>query len=145
MLHSPCARPAPSRLSTRAFAPPPRRQDYVDKAPGELGEFGAFAKPVDVEEWEKVQLAEIKHGRLAMLAVVGALVQETVTGEGAVEQLFTGNVSTVVEKKLGSVGFSCVYVHRVNVNAVASSGREIPGVFDSVRKTFETEAWVICA
>lgn len=59
---------------------------------------------MDVEEWEKVQLAEIKHGRLAMVAVVGALVQETVTGEGAVEQLFTGNVSIVAEN-IGSGSF----------------------------------------
>ena len=65
----------------------------MDKAPGELGNFGALAKPVDEEEWENIQLAEIKHGRLAMLAVVGALAQEMVTGEGPVEQLFTGNVS----------------------------------------------------
>ncbi|CAM9662626.1 unnamed protein product [Ascophyllum nodosum] len=69
------------------------RQNYVDKAPGELGNFGALAKPVDEEEWENIQLAEIKHGRLAMLAVVGALAQEMVTGEGPVEQLFTGNVN----------------------------------------------------
>lgn len=48
---------------------------------------------MDEDEWEKVQMAELKHGRLAMLAVVGSLVQEAVTGEGPVEQLFTGNVS----------------------------------------------------
>ncbi|CAM9212334.1 unnamed protein product, partial [Sphacelaria rigidula] len=47
-------------------------------APGELGEFGALAKPVDEDEWEKVQMAELKHGRLAMLAVTGCLVQEVV-------------------------------------------------------------------
>lgn len=72
--------------------PPSTHQDYVDRAPGELGEFGAFAKPVDKEEWDKVQMAELKHGRLAMLGVVGCLVQELVTGEGPVEQLLNGNV-----------------------------------------------------
>lgn len=68
-------------------------QDYIDRAPGELGEFGALAKPVDEEEWEKVQMAELKHGRLAMLAVVGCFAQEVVTGQGPVEQLLSGNVS----------------------------------------------------
>lgn len=40
----------------------------------------------------QVQMAELKHGRLAMLGVVGCLVQEVVTGKGPVEQLFKGNV-----------------------------------------------------
>lgn len=64
----------------------------MDKAPGELGEFGTFAKPVDKEEWDKVQMAELKHGRLAMLGVVGCFAQELVTGQGPVEQLLLGNV-----------------------------------------------------
>lgn len=64
----------------------------MDRAPGELGEFGTFAKPVDEEEWFKVQMAELKHGRLAMLGVVGCFVQEAVTGQGPVEQLLLGNV-----------------------------------------------------
>ncbi|CAM9533118.1 unnamed protein product, partial [Scytosiphon promiscuus] len=68
------------------------KQDYVERAPGELGEFGAFAKPVDRDEWEKVQMAELKHGRLAMLGVVGCLAQELVTGEGPLEQISKGNV-----------------------------------------------------
>ncbi|CAM9827992.1 unnamed protein product, partial [Hapterophycus canaliculatus] len=68
------------------------KQDYVDRAPGELGEFGAFAKPVDRDEWDKVQMAELKHGRLAMLGVVGCLAQELVTGEGPLEQIAKGNV-----------------------------------------------------
>ncbi|CAN0125929.1 unnamed protein product [Ectocarpus fasciculatus] len=81
------------------------KQDYVDRAPGELGEFGAFAKPVDKEEWDKVQMAELKHGRLAMLGVVGCLVQELVTGEGPVEQLLNGNVrGTMVEMGKGEKG-----------------------------------------
>lgn len=66
----------------------------MERAPGEIGDFGAIAKPVDEDEWEKVQMAELKHGRLAMLAVLGCFAQEMVTGEGPVEQLFTGNVST---------------------------------------------------
>lgn len=99
----------PSEFSTRthstALAPCLRSfQDYIDRAPGELGEFGALAKPVDEDEWEKVQIAEIKHGRLAMLAVSGCFAQEIVTGEGPVEQLFTGNVRdtshTALHKKI---------------------------------------------
>lgn len=69
------------------------RQDYINRAPGELGEFGALAKPVDEQEWEKVQMAELKHGRLAMLAVVGCFAQEVVTGQGPVEQLLVGNIN----------------------------------------------------
>lgn len=56
---------------------------------------------MDKEEWDKVQMAELKHGRLAMLGVVGCLVQELVTGEGPVEQLLNGNVrgrTTEMEK-----------------------------------------------
>lgn len=37
-------------------------------------------------------MAEIKHGRLAMLGVSGCLAQELVTGQGPLEQLFKGNV-----------------------------------------------------
>ncbi|CAM9388207.1 unnamed protein product [Choristocarpus tenellus] len=68
------------------------KQDYVDMAPGELGGFGSIAKPVDFREWDKVQLAELKHGRLAMIAILGMLVQEQVTGEGPVEQVIKGHV-----------------------------------------------------
>jgi len=38
-----------------ALFPPFATQDYVNRAPGELGEFGSFAKPVDKEEWVKVR------------------------------------------------------------------------------------------
>lgn len=79
-------------------------QDYVGRAPGEIGDFGAIAKPVDEDEWEKVQMAELKHGRLAMLAVLGCFAQEMVTGEGPVEQLFTGNVSAKHEMWRGWQG-----------------------------------------
>lgn len=60
---------------------------------------------MDKEEWDKVQMAELKHGRLAMLGVVGCLVQELVTGEGPVEQLLNGNVrGTMVEMGKGEKG-----------------------------------------
>lgn len=78
----------------------------MDRAPGEFGNLWAFAKPVDEEEWAKVQMAEIKHGRLAMLGTMGCLVQEAVTGEGPVEQLFTGNVRKI--PKFSHV--SCPYI-----------------------------------
>ncbi|CAN0293785.1 unnamed protein product [Laminaria digitata] len=41
-------------------------------------------------------MAELKHGRLAMVAVLGCLVQEVVTGEGPVEQLFSGKINPFV-------------------------------------------------
>lgn len=88
-----CAPPPPPPMPPTLRQRDCTRKDYVDRAPGELGDFGAFAKPVDEIEWEKVQVAELKHGRLAMVAVVGSLVQEVVTGEGPVEQLFSGKVS----------------------------------------------------
>lgn len=87
----------------------------MDRAPGELGDFGAFAKPVDEVEWEKVQMAELKHGRLAMVAVVGSLVQEVVTGEGPVEQLFSGKVSEREKERVRDGALRAVLVGNVGV------------------------------
>lgn len=40
-------------------------------APGDLGFDPLGLKPSDPETWEKVQLRELKNGRLAMLAIAG--------------------------------------------------------------------------
>mmetsp|Transcript_2982 Transcript_2982/g.4527 ORF Transcript_2982/g.4527 Transcript_2982/m.4527 type:complete len:219 (-) Transcript_2982:46-702(-) len=69
------------------------KQDYENKAPGDLGSFGDFAKPSDPIEWEKVQLRELKNGRLAMMAIMGMLVQEGLTKQGPLEQFAVGHVS----------------------------------------------------
>ena len=49
--------------------------------------------PEDAEELELMQLRELKHGRLAMLATAGFAYQETLTGQGAVEQITSGHLS----------------------------------------------------
>lgn len=42
-----------------------------DKAPGDLGRFGDQFKPEDPEDFEALQLKELKNGRLAMVASLG--------------------------------------------------------------------------
>lgn len=42
-------------------------QDFTNKAPGDLG-FGEDFKPTDPVEFEKLQLKELKNGRLAIMA-----------------------------------------------------------------------------
>ena len=44
-------------------------------APGDLGFDPLGLKPSDPETWEKVQLRELKNGRLAMLAIAGKHIQ----------------------------------------------------------------------
>jgi light-harvesting complex I chlorophyll a/b binding protein 1 len=50
-------------------------------------------KPSDPETWEKVQLRELKNGRLAMLAIAGQLYTEFLTGNGVLEAWKLGQVS----------------------------------------------------
>lgn len=54
-------------------------------APGDLGFDPLKLKPSDPETWEKVQLRELKNGRLAMLASAGQLYTEFLTGNGVLE------------------------------------------------------------
>ncbi|KAG5179441.1 light harvesting complex protein [Tribonema minus] len=61
-----------------------------EKPAGDLG-FGAY--PDTEEEFEALQLKELKNGRLAMMAIVGMFVQEKLTGQGPIEQLLAGHVS----------------------------------------------------
>ena len=53
-----------------------------ERAPGDF-EFGATFKPTDEKELKRKQLAELKNGRLAMLAFSGQVTQAVLTGHDA--------------------------------------------------------------
>lgn len=61
--------------------------------PGDLGFDPLGLKPTDPETLEKVQLRELKNGRLAMLAIAGMLYTEYLTGNGVLEAWKIGAVS----------------------------------------------------
>jgi light-harvesting complex I chlorophyll a/b binding protein 1 len=61
------------------------KQDYT-KVPGEIPTFLGF-KPEDPVEFADKQLKELKNGRLAMIAVLGELMAQQVSGMGTYEQL----------------------------------------------------------
>merc|ERR1719311_1106522 len=61
------------------------KQDYT-KVPGEIPTFLGF-KPDDPEVFKEKQLKELKNGRLAMIAVLGELMAQKVSGMGTYEQL----------------------------------------------------------
>jgi len=65
-------------------------------APGDLGFDPLGLKPSDPETWEKVQLRELKNGRLAMLAIAGMLLTEYTTGNGVLEAWRIGAVNPFV-------------------------------------------------
>jgi len=50
-------------------------------------------RPSDPETWEKVQLRELKNGRLAMIAISGMLATESLNGMGVVEMWRLGAVN----------------------------------------------------
>ena len=54
---------------------------------GDLGFDPLGLKPSDPEAWERVQLRELKNGRLAMFAILGMIVQENITGVGVLENV----------------------------------------------------------
>jgi len=63
------------------------KQDYT-KVPGEIPTFLGF-KPEDPAVFKEKQLKELKNGRLAMIAVLGELMAQQVSGMGTYEQLKT--------------------------------------------------------
>lgn len=64
-----------------------------DKEPGDLGlgqgegRWNPFGFKYSEEEYFEKQVQEIKNGRLAMVAILGLLLQDAVTGKGVVQQL----------------------------------------------------------
>jgi len=61
------------------------KQDYT-KEPGEISTFLGF-KPEDPETFKSKQFKELKNGRLAMIAVLGEMMAQQVSGYGTYEQL----------------------------------------------------------
>lgn len=61
--------------------------------PGDLGFDPLGLKPSDPETWEKVQMRELKNGRLAMLAIAGMFYTELLTGNGVIEAWRIGAIS----------------------------------------------------
>merc|ERR1719298_368241 len=61
------------------------KQDYT-KVPGENNNFLGF-KPDDPAVFREKQLKELKNGRLAMIAVLGEMMAQQVSGTGTYEQL----------------------------------------------------------
>ena len=61
--------------------------------PGDLLFDPLGLKPEDPETWEKVQLRELKNGRLAMLAIAGMLYTEYLTGNGVLEAWKLGKIN----------------------------------------------------
>jgi hypothetical protein len=61
--------------------------------PGDYGWDPAGIRPADEDKLDVMQTKELKNGRLAMLATAGMLYQQSLTGQGVVEQLATGHIS----------------------------------------------------
>ena len=73
------------------------KQDYT-KVPGEIPTFLGF-KPEDPAVFRNKQLKELKNGRLAMIAVLGELMAQQVSGQGTYEQL--GSMVTFTSELTG--------------------------------------------
>jgi hypothetical protein len=70
-----------------------QQQAKPGQAPGDLGWDPLNLRPDDEEQWEAVQLRELKNGRLAMLAAIGMLYQQFLTGQGPIQQIQEGHLS----------------------------------------------------
>mmetsp|Transcript_16988 Transcript_16988/g.25115 ORF Transcript_16988/g.25115 Transcript_16988/m.25115 type:complete len:219 (+) Transcript_16988:68-724(+) len=69
------------------------QQALPGQAPGNLNWDPLNLRSDDEETWEKVQLRELKNGRLAMLAIAAFFVQENLTGQGPIEQIVAGHIN----------------------------------------------------
>lgn len=65
------------------------RKQEESPAGGDLGFDPLGLRPSGDEAWERVQLRELKNGRLAMFAILGMIVQEHITGVGVLEKIDT--------------------------------------------------------
>lgn len=63
-----------------------RARSNVNYTPGDLGFDPLNLYPTSSSEQERMKLAEIKHGRLAMISILGYAVQEFVTRLGVVDE-----------------------------------------------------------
>ena len=65
-----------------------RARSVVGYTPGDLGfdPLGLYPPVDDQEGRMKMQLAEIKHGRLSMIAVIAFTAQEFISGEGIIDE-----------------------------------------------------------
>jgi len=81
-----------------------RARSVEGYTPGDLGWDPMGFYPADKKDRMDMQLAEVKHGRLAMIAVTGFSVQEFVTGIGIVDEtpLFFKPLE-ILEEVLGDV------------------------------------------
>lgn len=61
--------------------------------PGDFGWDPLNIRPKDEEALDKMQVKELKNGRLAMLSVAGMAYQSALTGQGTWEQLASGHIS----------------------------------------------------
>ena len=61
--------------------------------PGDFGWDPANIRPKTEEKLDKMQLKELKNGRLAMLSIACMAYQSYLTGQGTLEQLASGHIS----------------------------------------------------
>ena len=54
---------------------------------GDLGFDPLGLRPSEQEAWERMQLRELKNGRLAMFAILGMIVQEHIMGVGVSDKV----------------------------------------------------------
>lgn len=64
-----------------------QKQQEKTPAGGDLGFDPLGLRPSEPEAWSKVQLRELKNGRLAMFGILGMIVQEHITGVGVLEKV----------------------------------------------------------
>lgn len=80
----------------------PFKQD-PNKAPGDVASFSWWVRYDDAPTKDRKLKAELKNGRLAMLAVSGMVAQQLVTGQTLVQQVQAGNLNPFPHLDAGSM------------------------------------------